>query len=125
MVLLVMFFLHIIDDFFIQGMCLSQLKQRVWWTKQPEYKELYKYDYIMALFIHSFSWTFMVMLPIAYCLDWKISFYFILIFMTTMIEHCVIDHLKANKGLINLVTDQMLHIVQIVLIFVIYKGGWM
>lgn len=125
MILLVMLFLHIIDDFFIQGMCLSQLKQKSWWLKQPEYKELYKYDYLMALLIHSFSWTFMVMLPVAWKLNWNLSIIFILIFIINLIVHFSIDNLKANKGSINLIVDQFLHLIQIFLTYIIFIRGFM
>lgn len=125
MTLLLMIFLHIIDDFFIQGMCLSQLKQKSWWTQQPEYKELYKYDYIMALLVHSFSWTFMIMLPIAFCLSWNLSMIFVLMFIFNTVAHFIIDNAKANQGSISLWVDQCLHIVQILITFAFYTGGLM
>ena len=64
-VLLAMIFLHIFDDYKIQAGVLAMLKQRDWWREQDTYKPLYKYDYIVALIMHSFSWAFMIMLPIA------------------------------------------------------------
>ena len=62
-ILLCMIFCHVVDDFCLQPGCLSFLKQKDWWDKNaPE--ELYKKDYLMALFVHSFSWAFMIMLPL-------------------------------------------------------------
>jgi len=44
-VLLCMFFLHIIDDFKLQGI-LADFKQKSWWKKNYP-NELYKYDWII------------------------------------------------------------------------------
>lgn len=124
MILLWMIFMHVIDDFCLQGI-LASMKQKIWWTKQEGYNELYKNDYKMALLMHSFSWTFMIMLPIAYCMNWEVSVSFGAVFIINMVEHMVIDHLKANKGLINLVQDQTFHLGQIAATFAIFAGGWM
>ena len=52
-ILLTMIFLHIVDDFKLQGL-LAQFKQKQWWEDfAPE--SMYVYDYIMSLLIHSFS----------------------------------------------------------------------
>lgn len=58
-IVLAMIFLHIVDDYYLQGW-LASAKQKDWW-KQNAPDELYKHDYIMALFMHSFSWAFMIM----------------------------------------------------------------
>lgn len=121
--LLVMIFLHIIDDYKLQAGVLNCLKQRKWWEDQPEYNNLYKYDYIIGLVMHSFSWTFMITLPIMYLLSFKIGFAFILLFIWNMIIHAVVDHLKANVGIINLIVDQTCHIMQIVTTWIIYIYG--
>jgi hypothetical protein len=57
-----MLFCHIVDDYYLQGI-LALMKQKTWWKKQT-LNSLYKYDYIMALCEHAFSWTFMIFLPI-------------------------------------------------------------
>lgn len=113
-ILLLMIFLHIIDDYGLQQGCLSYLKQKNWW-KQTWPQELYKNDYIIALLMHAFSWTFMIMLPIA--IDHKLEpegVYYIF-FVANMAIHAYIDHVKANRLKINLWTDQLIHIFQIVL----------
>ena len=117
-ILLSMIFLHIIDDYKLQGI-LASMKQKKWWKEQKEYKTLYKYDYIPALIEHSFSWTFMIMLPIAVKLHFNISWW-VFAYITNMIIHAFVDDLKANKLKINLVTDQLIHISQIVITWLIF-----
>ena len=119
MILLTMIFLHIIDDWVLQNK-LALMKQKDWWTSHPEYKDMYKYDYIVALLTHAFSWTFMIMLPIAYVLSWNIGFGFIVTFIINLAIHAIVDDLKANKKKINLIMDQAIHIVQIVLTYCIF-----
>lgn len=112
-VLLAMIFCHIIDDFNLQGI-MCQLKQKSWWKENaPDAK--YKYDYIMTLALHSFSWAFMVMLPIAIYQHFDIGIDFIIFLIANIIIHAIIDHIKANLLKINLTTDQLLHLMQIVI----------
>lgn len=117
-VLLAMIFLHIIDDYKLQGI-LASMKQKKWWEEQKEYKKLYKYDYIPALIEHSFSWTFMIMFPIAIVLHFDIGWWAIA-YVVNMIVHAFVDNLKANKFKINLVIDQTIHIAQIVVTWLIF-----
>lgn len=119
MTILSMIFLHIIDDYCLQGI-LASMKQKKWWEKQEQYKELYKYDYIIALIMHSFSWAFMIMLPIAISLNFDITIAFVIALLANMIIHCIVDDLKANKGKINLVTDQLIHIIQIIVTAILF-----
>lgn len=117
-ILLSMIFLHIIDDYKLQGI-LASMKQKAWWEEQKEYKPLYKYDYIPALIEHSFSWAFMIMLPIAIFLKFNIGWWAIA-YIINMAIHAVVDTLKANALKINLVIDQSIHIVQIVVTWLIF-----
>lgn len=117
-VLLAMIFLHIIDDYKLQGI-LASMKQKKWWEEQKEYKSLYKYDYIPALIEHSFSWTFMIMLPIAVMLRFNIGWW-VIAYVMNMIIHAFVDDLKANKFKINLAIDQTIHIIQIVATWLIF-----
>ena len=117
-ILLSMIFLHIIDDYKLQGI-LASMKQKAWWEEQKEYKPLYKYDYIPALIEHSFSWAFMIMLPIAIFLKFNIGWWTIA-YIINMVIHAVVDTLKANALKINLVIDQSIHIVQIVVTWLIF-----
>ena len=115
-ILIVMFFCHIVDDYYLQG-CLANMKQKSWWQKQTSNK-LYKYDYIMALLEHAFSWSFMIMLPVLiymiYTNELHIGLY-VAMLVGNLIVHSIIDNLKANDLCINLITDQCLHFIQIVL----------
>ena len=60
--LAIMFFCHIADDYYLQGI-LSQMKQREWWRRNAPGK-LYRNDYMMALFEHAFSWSFVMSMPL-------------------------------------------------------------
>ena len=119
-ILLSMLFLHIVDDYYLQGL-LGKLKQKSWW-KENASEDLYKYDYIIALTEHAFSWSFMIHLPIiVYILYLGLPATFLWISVPiNLIIHAVIDHIKANMLKINLTTDQILHIVQIIITFIIY-----
>lgn len=118
-VLLLMFFAHIVDDFVLQGW-LASAKQKKWWEEHAP-QALYKHDYIMALCCHAFSWSFMIMLPIAIATNWNMGWLFIA-YPVNMIVHAIIDDLKANKLKINLIADQCFHFIQIVLTFTIYMS---
>lgn len=115
MILLTMIFLHIVDDYYLQGI-LAQMKQKKFWKEQAP-DEMYKYDYIWALIMHAFSWTFMVMLPLMFVTPITTAFYWV--FFMNMAFHAIIDDLKANRHLINLWQDQIFHIFQICTIFII------
>jgi len=112
-VLILMVFCHIVDDFYLQGW-LASAKQKSWWQKNAP-NNLYKYDYIMALFCHSFSWSFMIQLPILiYSFYTNVFIWNIYLFIINIIIHMFIDNLKANKLKINLIQDQTIHFIQIV-----------
>ena len=115
--LILMAFLHIIDDYNLQGW-LASAKQREWWKNNAPSK-LYKYDYIWALIIHSFSWSFMIMLPIALHMNFNINYIFIIVLFANVFMHAFVDDLKANKKKINLWTDQIIHVMQIIITFFI------
>ena len=90
-IFLLMLLLHIIDDFVLQAACLNKLKQKAFWADYvTKDNKLYQNDYLVALFIHGLSWSLMVHLPFIFtdCNEWK-----------TM----------------NLVTDQFIHLMQIVM----------
>ena len=107
-----MVFFHIVDDFYLQGW-LSQAKQKKYWQENaPE--EMYKFDYIWALIMHSFSWTFMIMLPIVFVKMLYIDVGFLKLFAINLVIHAITDDLKANRKKINLWEDQLIHIIQIV-----------
>ena len=109
--LLLMLFMHIVDDYYLQGI-LAVMKQKKWWKEQEWYKSLYKNDYKMALLIHSMSWSIMILLPSL--LLFSLPSYFIIgTFVINCAIHYYIDDLKANKLHINLMVDQFIHISQV------------
>lgn len=110
-IVLLMIFCHIVDDYYLQGW-LASAKQKEWWEKNAPQK-LYKNDYIWALLMHSFSWSFMVMLPIAYYKGFNVNYEFLIMFMLNFAIHAIVDDAKANKKLINLWSDQIIHMLQI------------
>lgn len=115
MIFLTMIFLHIVNDYYLQGI-LAQMKQKKFWKEQAP-DELYKYDYIWALIMHAFSWTFMIMLPLIFVSPISPAFY--VIFVVNLAVHAYVDNLKANKHKINLWQDQLIHLAQIILTFII------
>lgn len=113
-ILLWMFFMHIVDDFYLQPGLLSKMKQKSWWEQNAPDK-MYRYDYIWALFAHSFSWAFMIMLPVAYYFNFNINYKFFILFVINAVVHAMVDNWKANDKLINLWQDQLIHSFQIIL----------
>ena len=121
-ILFAMIFCHIADDFYLQGI-MKEMKQKTWWRERTD-KELYEYDYIIVLFLHAFSWTCMIHVPVI--LPMVISgvycggHWFFITFMINWAIHAIVDDEKANKLSINLVADQTIHIAQVVLTWVVY-----
>ena len=59
-VLIFMIFCHVVDDYYLQGILAKMKQQKFWEGSDKKYRK----DYIMALYMHEFSWTFMIMLPV-------------------------------------------------------------
>lgn len=127
LLLMTMIFFHIIADFNIQGI-LAQMKQKSFYEQYRYKVNLYRYDHIVALLMHSFSWTFMIHIPgIMYLIlmgkwsmfenEWTV---YLIFFIVHMIIHALTDHTKANWYLINLVMDQTIHILQIIIIWITF-----
>lgn len=129
LLLIIMIYCHLIDDYVLQGI-LAKLKQRNYWVGAtgPKY-EKYKYDYIVALICHALEWSITISIPILvlfYC-NPKIILGIIIIvaIIVNTIIHSIVDHLKANEFMINLVIDQSIHLLQIVVYWlaIIFLGG--
>ena len=124
LLLLTMIFLHIVDDYYLQGWLASAKQKSYWEQNAPD--ELYKHDYIMALFMHSFSWAFMIMVvPSVYTLinttnTNNASLMIALFFLINLCIHMVVDNSKANLKKINLVQDQLNHLAQILITWVAF-----
>lgn len=121
MIFLSMIFMHIINDFLLQGI-LASMKQKEWWKKQDGYKEMYKYDYIVVLIMHSFSWAFMMMLPIAIATRFNVGLIYYIGVLVNAVIHCFVDDLKANKKKISLMDDQLLHMMQILATYILFRA---
>jgi hypothetical protein len=91
---------------------LASAKQKNWWKKNAP-DSLYKHDWSCALLMHSLSWAFMIMLPIAIVQGFYIEADFLYVFIANTVIHAFVDDLKANRRKINLWQDQLLHIGQI------------
>ena len=114
-ILFLMIFLHVIDDFCIQGI-MASMKQKSWWQEHPiGSNPKYKNDYLAALFAHSFSWSFMIMIPVLVWGQWEWP-----ILLANMLTHAVIDDAKANKFQINLIQDQTYHLIQIIATWLVF-----
>lgn len=121
-ILISMIFLHILEDFHLQGI-LASMKQKSWWEKQEGYSHKYSADYAMALVMHGFSWTFMVMLPIFIVCKFKVEIPVYYVFLVNWVIHCFVDDLKANQKKINLIVDQSIHLAQIIIIWTLFVLG--
>ena len=119
-VLIGMFFAHLVDDYYLQGW-LASAKQKKWWEKNAP-NPLYKFDYLMALFCHAMSWSIMTFSPIIiYSLCNSIDLnWFYLALPINLIIHAFVDNLKANKLKINLIIDQSIHFIQILTTWLIF-----
>jgi len=120
LILVAMFFAHLVDDYYLQGW-LASGKQKSWWEKNAP-DPLYRHDYKMALSCHAMSWSIMISAPIIIYslyaginLDW-----FLLIIPVNMAIHAVVDDLKANRHKINLIADQSIHFSQILLTWLLF-----
>lgn len=118
LVFISMLFFHIIDDFHLQGW-LASAKQKEYWRNLPEYSKKYQYDYIICLIIHGFGWACLMMLPILIYKQFNVDFLFIEILVLNGLVHACIDDMKCNLKYISLLEDQLWHLGQIIITFVL------
>lgn len=120
MILIGMFWCHVIDDYMLQG-CLASLKQRDWWKDKVADLDhsIYRHDYVVALVCHSISWSCSIML-IPWLIADSTGMQVYLMFLLNVACHALVDHLKANVRCINLIMDQTIHAVQIVLTWLFF-----
>ena len=112
-ILIVMVFCHTVADYNFQGWLASATQTSCWEENASE--NMYRYDYIMALIMHSISWSSMIMFPLMiyqlYTANSLIMTF--IIFIANIFLHAQIDNMKANGKQINLVQDQLIHLVNI------------
>lgn len=125
LILFIMIFCHLIDDYKLQGI-LANMKQRKWW-KENANKDLYQNDYKMALIEHAFSWSFTITLPflvIAFIQNNELLAVLLIVrYIINTAIHAFVDDLKANKFKINLVEDQLIHLLQIISTWIILTAA--
>ena len=118
-VLVFMILCHIIADYSLQGW-LASAKQLDWWKKQEGYNDFYKNDYKMALFMHSLEWSIMIHLPIIVFYNFQVTIVILISILGNCYLHYLIDDLKANLKVFNLIIDQIFHIIQVILFWAIF-----
>ena len=67
--------------------------------------------FIAGLMCHSIMWSVVTFVPLAFVVN--ASTFSVLMLVNTGV-HAVVDHLKCNRECINLFTDQLIHLVQVV-----------
>ena len=113
-ILLSLVFSHIIADFHVQNTFMAKYKQAKEWKI---YGKPYLYDWVPVLVVHSFSWAFFTFLPLLYYVyikDMTFGMWAIVVLVNTLI-HFVIDDQKCNRFNINLIEDQLSHLLQILI----------
>ncbi len=114
-IIVLMILLHLVDDFVFQPVCLSRFKQKTYWSGYRFSK--FEKDWIAGLVCHGFEWSSMVMLP-WFFVDCN-EVVFILTWFVSAVIHCFVDHLKCNCEKINLITDQSIHLMQVLLMWLV------
>ena len=115
LILILMLLGHLVADYTLQGW-LADGKQKSWWRKifggrEDAVPDKYKHDYIAALLCHALYWSIFICAPF-YASPW-----FLCAVMGNTIIHAIVDDLKANRMKINLIQDQLLHLIQILITF--------
>ena len=109
---------HIIDDFILQQLGnLHNMKQKKFWEPyNKEYNNKYCLDHYAGLVIHCISWSIMVHLPLL-LLTQTPEIIILVSSILHAINHGIIDNKKCNKHELCLVEDQLLHCIQLCLIW--------
>lgn len=114
---------HLIDDYFLQGI-LAKMKQKKFWEENSP-GELYKNDYKIALACHALEWSISIhiaqFLYIVRCglfSNRMMSIVMAVSIIINAIIHYFIDNTKANKLKINLIQDQLFHLLQIMVTYI-------
>ena len=118
LLLIIMFFLHVLAEFNLQGM-MEEMKRKDFWKK---YDRKYQFDYTIVLIGHSFQWAFVLHLPIIiYCIVTKeLETYCNFSIVANTFIHAIIDTSKENDKRLNLIQDQFCHILQIIATWAIF-----
>lgn len=134
-VLITCLLFHIIEDFHLQGI-LANLKQKNWWKKtylaeMSDPNNIYRCDYIVGLIVHSLEWAMFIHIPIIPTI-YTTSLYnrplavieLIITLTINTVIHAVVDSMKCNRLKLNLVEDQIMHLLQILATILLYSIIW-
>ena len=92
-ILLAMIFAHIFADFVFQNNFMATYKQKSNWIEHNLISDrLYKHDYIVVLFVHSFSWAFITYLPLLYYECY--IYYALLVILQTPIHKASVNYVR-------------------------------
>lgn len=83
----------------------------------------YRNDHAMVLFLHGLEWSLLMMLPIIIYDGWNASGILFAVMIGNALIHAYIDDLKCNRMRITLTEDQMMHLVQVAVTFMIFAEG--
>lgn len=72
--------------------------------------------------MHSFSWSFMIMLSPTIALMVTGGIWKPVLLIVNLMIHMFVDNLKANEKKINLIQDQIIHVIQIIFTWCILIG---
>lgn len=112
--LLSMFMGHVIGDSVFQTSSISLKKRESYWKSYGNYK---RYFYIFYLLVHSFIWSSTIHISLLIILGVKYFNKILISYIVNILLHSIIDDMKANRKLFNLIVDQFLHSLQILLTF--------
>ena len=68
-------------------------------------------NFLAGLFCHCVMWGVITFLPLMFVVN---SITFTVAVLINIVIHAVVDHLKCNREYMNLCTDQLIHLVQVV-----------
>lgn len=107
-VLVGMILCHLLADYPLQGW-LAQSKAKSYWANSPESN---RRDWIAALACHAAMWGILIMIPMAIASKMELGWFWMAL-PINIVLHMFVDHMKANRQIINLIQDQTIHFVQI------------
>lgn len=105
---------HLVSDYTLQGW-LADAKTKDWWHRNASDPK-YRHDWVAGLTCHALYWSLLTFLPLYQHPLWW------LLVVTQAGIHMVIDHTKCNARMINLWQDQLLHLGQIVVAYLMFTG---
>lgn len=109
-IIIAMLLAHLVADYTLQGW-LAQGKMRSWWAGKCGR------GYIAALVCHALYWSILVCIPF-----WSSDWFAAAVAVNTVV-HAIVDDLKANRGKLSLIQDQLIHAAQIVATFAVLSLG--